>query len=214
MSDDTLPARSLGFEHERNTHWPISLRMDYLRANHADFAKMMDDNMMKMQHATGREITRESPITLREVTATNVRHLCCLDVTEPQRALVAPNAVSIAQAAYSPYAWLRGVYADEAPVGLVLLYDPSLAPATPDMAAEPDELYVWRFMIDASFQSQGFGRQAFAGIIEHAKSRPAVSRVTLSFVPSDGNAEPFYASFGFARTGEVDDGEIVMTMRW
>jgi hypothetical protein len=32
----------------------------------------------------------------------------------------------------------------------------------------------------------------------------------LSFVPNANNPEGFYARFGFARTGEEDDGELVM----
>lgn len=169
---------------------------------------------MQKQRATGRELSRESPVTLREVTETNVRVVCQLDVTDEQRNLVAPNAVSIAQAHCSPFAWFRAVYADEMPVGFIMLYDPTLAPARPNMAAAPDEIYVWRFMIDHRNQGMRFGERAFALAIEHAKSRPGIKRMSLSFVPVPGNAEPMYQRFGFARTGEVDDGEVVMAMRW
>lgn len=31
-------------------------------------------------------------------------------------------------------------------------------------------------------------------------------------VPGDGSAEPFYRSFGFGETGEVDEGERVMRL--
>lgn len=34
----------------------------------------------------------------------------------------------------------------------------------------------------------------------------------LSFVPKENNPEPFYARFGFTRTGEEDHGELVMRL--
>jgi hypothetical protein len=34
----------------------------------------------------------------------------------------------------------------------------------------------------------------------------------LSFVEGEGNPEPFYQRFGFARTGEIVEGEHVMRL--
>ena len=62
-------------------------------------------------------ITRDSTVSLREVTADTVRMICRLDVSEEQKHFVAPNAVSIAQAYFEPKAWFRAIYADETPVG-------------------------------------------------------------------------------------------------
>ena len=55
-----------------------------------------------------------STITLREITADTVREICNLATT--QRQFVAPNAISIAQAHFSEYAWFRAIYADDNPV--------------------------------------------------------------------------------------------------
>jgi diamine N-acetyltransferase len=91
-------------------------------------------------------------ITLREVTAETVSTICRLAVAEHQQQLVASNAVSIAQAYFQPKAWVRAIYADETPVGFVMLYDSSLGPQSP-----PEDYYeVWRFMIDARYQGKGF----------------------------------------------------------
>jgi diamine N-acetyltransferase len=68
-------------------------------------------------------ITHNSEVSLREVTAGTVRAICRLDVSEEQKHFVAPNAVSIAQAYFEPKAWFRAIYADDTPVGFLMLYD-------------------------------------------------------------------------------------------
>src|SRR5947209_3030079 len=64
--------------------------------------------------------SRDSAVTLREVTQENVRSICALEVGESQKNFVAPNATSIAEAHYSDKAWFRAIYADDTPVGFVL----------------------------------------------------------------------------------------------
>ena len=61
-------------------------------------------------------------VTLRTITAQTVRTIINLQVSPQQRHLVAPNAVSLAEALFHPEAWYRAVYADEDPVGFVMLY--------------------------------------------------------------------------------------------
>ncbi len=68
-------------------------------------------------------INRNSAVSLREVNAETVHVICRLDVSEEQKHFVAPNAVSIAQAYFELKAWFRAIYADETPVGFLMLYD-------------------------------------------------------------------------------------------
>lgn len=142
-------------------------------------------------------------ITLREVTAQSVRAICRLLVAPHQQGFVAPNAISIAEAYFArERAWFRAVYADETPVGFVMLSD------------EPDkpEYYLWRFMIDARYQRHGFGRRAIALLIDHVKTRPGATKLLTSCVPGEGTPIPFYAKLGFVETGEEDDGERVLRL--
>jgi diamine N-acetyltransferase len=67
-------------------------------------------------------------------------------------------------------------------------------------------------MIDQRYHGMGFGAKALELVIEHARTRTAAQRMLLSFVPAKNNPEPFYARFGFERTGEIDDGEVVMAL--
>ena len=80
-------------------------------------------------------------VSLREITADTVVTICKLSDTlvEPQKRVVAPNAISIAQAHFSEHAWFRAIYADDKPVGFIMLYD------------NPDEptYFLWRLMVAA-----------------------------------------------------------------
>jgi diamine N-acetyltransferase len=71
--------------------------------------------------------------------------------------------VSIAQAYFRPKAWFRAIYADETPVGFVMLYDSHLGAQLP----QRDYYEVWLFMIDARYQSKGFGRRAMELVIAY-----------------------------------------------
>ena len=145
-------------------------------------------------------ITRESVVSLREINGTTVRIICRLDVSEEQKHFVAPNAVSIAEAYFEPKAWFRAIYADETPVGFVMVYD------------DPDgpEYFLWRYMIDARYQKVGFGKRAMDLLIEHIRTRPGAHELKLSCHPGEDGPEPFYRKYGFALTGEWLGNEAVM----
>ena len=67
--------------------------------------------------------TTDATVSLREITAETVRMITALSVAEHQRHLVAPNAVSLAEALFAPAAWYRAIYLDEEPAGFVMLED-------------------------------------------------------------------------------------------
>jgi len=145
-------------------------------------------------------ITSDSPISLLEVTAETVSLICRLEVSEEQKHFVAPNAVSIAQAYFEPKAWFRAIYADETPVGFVMLYD------------DPDELnyFLWRYMIDARYQKLGFGKRAMDLLFEYVRTRPEARELKLSCHPGEDGPEPFYRKYGFTLTGDWMGDEAVM----
>lgn len=145
-------------------------------------------------------ISRSSTVSLREVTADTVREICRLEVSESQKGFVAANAISIAQAYFEPKAWFRAIYADETPVGFLMIYD----------NPEESEYFLWRFMIDARYQNLGFGKKAMDLLAEHVKTRPNAQTLTLSCHPGEDGPEPFYRKYGFTRTGEFLGDEAVM----
>jgi diamine N-acetyltransferase len=146
-------------------------------------------------------------VSLREVTAQTVRAVCKLVADPP--GYVAPNSVSIAQAHFHPEAWFRAVYADDTPVGFVMLEDSALLPQTP---AE-HSVFLWRFMIDAPLKGKGYGRAALRLVIDDLRQRyPALKSFGTSCVPGPHCPRPFYESLGFVFSGEVVDGEEVLVL--
>jgi diamine N-acetyltransferase len=147
-------------------------------------------------------------ISLREINADTVRDITSLSVAPAQQRFVATNAVSLAQALFSPEAWYRAIYADETPAGFVMLYDESLRPAPPPQP----QIAVWRFMVDTQFQRTGVGAAALEQVIAHVRRKGLFSSLLVSYVPGDGCPEDFYLRAGFKHTGRIDDGEIVLEL--
>lgn len=146
--------------------------------------------------------TKDSVVSLREVTKENLDDVLTLKVKPDQQNFVASNAVSIAEAHFEPKAWFRAIYADEAAVGFVMLYDDP----------QTGEYFLWRFMIDARYQGLHFGERAIQLLVDYVRTRPEATELLLSYVPAEGSPQPFYSRLGFVDTGEVSDGENVMRL--
>ena len=144
----------------------------------------------------------EATVSLREVTQETVNSILNLRVTKEQEQFVASNAVSIAEAHFSEDAWFRAIYADETPIGFLMLSD------------QPDkgEYFLWRFMVDAQHQGKGYGRRTLELLIDHVKTRPSAKELFLSHVPGTGSPENFYCKLGFEHTGEQAGEELVMKL--
>jgi histidinol dehydrogenase len=146
-------------------------------------------------------------LEVRPVTSDDVIPLVKIRTTPEQEKFVAPNAVSLAQAAYKPPGRPFGLWSKGEPVGFMLLWD---ARRDPDPAEVADQLYIWRLMIDARHQGQGHGRAAMRWVIDEAR-RMGVASVGLSHVP-ENPVGAFYEKFGFRYTGKVNEGEHEMVL--
>jgi diamine N-acetyltransferase len=147
------------------------------------------------------EIKSGAVVSLRQVTAETVIQVCKLSDTLPaaQQKMVAPNAVSIAEAHFNDKAWFRAIYAGETLVGFIMLYDDP----------QESEYFLWRLMIAAPYQGMGFGKRALELLVEYVRSRPGARALYTSYVPVVDGQEGFYRKLGFEPTGEIDDGELV-----
>jgi diamine N-acetyltransferase len=142
-------------------------------------------------------------VELRPITAENFQAVIKLEVLPEQSDFVAPNVRGIAETHIYPHAEPRAVYAGGEPVGFVLFH-----PIEPDKPAEGH--CIVRLMIAHQFQGKGLGRQALEEAVAWIRRERGVDRVRLSVVPSNTKARALYRSAGFAETGELDDGELVM----
>ena len=146
---------------------------------------------------------REAAVSLREITKETLRPFLNMNVSEAQKEMVAPNAVSIAQAHFEEKAWFRGIYADETPVGFIMLFD------------NPEEpvYFLWRLMVAEDYQGLGYGRKAVAHLVQYVKTRPNATELKVSHVKEvPGNPGPFYKKLGFEYTGEEKGGELMMRL--
>ena len=150
-------------------------------------------------------------IALRPVDSSNYREIIELSVGPDQERFVASNLQSLADA----YVWREAaepfaIYDDDEPVGFVLLFP--LGEGDDDSVPAPDTVrgsILVRLMIDGRFQGRGYGRAAVEAIVELVRSR-GLRTIRLSVVPENEQALEFYRRNGFAATGEVEGGEVVM----
>ncbi|MEO1680952.1 MAG: GNAT family N-acetyltransferase [Pseudomonadota bacterium] len=141
----------------------------------------------------------------RDVTRDHLRTLFRLKVKPEQDGQVAPNAITLAQAAYEPGGYVWGLWDGDAPVGLMAMIHPLESPDTSEDLR--DAAYVWRLMIDAAHQGAGHGRAALREVALQAQAW-GMPRVALSAVETELGAIPFYERFGFVRTGRIVHGEV------
>lgn len=160
---------------------------------------------------THKNALHDATVSLAPITADNLLAVMKLTPGAIGERMVATNAVSLAQAAYSANAVPRAIMAGDAIVGFLMLYDPTLDPALAAKdEAHADRVDLWRFMIDFQQQGKGYGKAAIVQAAHYAATRPGITHMRLSYVPREGNPAPFYQRIGFAETGEKDGIEIVM----
>ena len=139
------------------------------------------------------------------MTPENFQSVLNLKVASDQQGLIATNDRSIAEAHFSDQAWYRAIYAEETPVGFVMLADETVGRRENPLCCS-----LWRFMIDARYQRMGFGISALALVVEHVRSHPQATMLTTSYVAGNRGAENFYLKFGFRphpgpnTTGEIE----------
>ena len=152
--------------------------------------------------------SRDVKVEFREITRNTVRAICDLKVSKEQEQFVAPNSVSIAEAYFSSEAWFRAVYADDTPIGFVML-----AEVPREERARLGMIFLWRFMIDEKFQGRGYGRKTLELVIQHLKEESIANALYTSYREGKGSPKGFYKKMGFKETGEkLRNGEPIMKL--
>jgi diamine N-acetyltransferase len=146
-------------------------------------------------------VNKNSTVTLREVTKENLWNIFALEVAPEQSRYVATNEMSIAQAYFDrEIAWFRAIYADETPVGFLMLSDD----------ANEQRYFLWRLMIDARYQKLGFAKRALELLFDYVRTRPGAKEILVSYRPGDAGPQGFYEKLGFVPTGEMLGDEVVL----
>ena len=147
-------------------------------------------------------------ITFREITEDNRQAVLALSLAPGQDRFVSSVADSLAEADANPHGnpWFRAVYADERPVGFVML--------SWDVEPQPPEIngpwFLWKLIIDHRHQGKGYGREVVRQIAELVRGQGATELLT-SHVPGEGGPAGFYARLGFVPRGDLDpEGEVLL----
>jgi len=172
-------------------------------------AKEKLESRLANNHASSMPLSCK--VALQQITSDTLRSVLKLNPGAVGERMVATNAWSIAQGAYSVNAVPRAIMAGDVPVGFIMIYDATIDPA---LALQDEVLAgsvaIWRLMIDFQQQGKGYGEAAILEAARYAATRPGVTQIRLSYVPVEGNPSPFYKKLGFVETGEKDGVEIVM----
>ena len=149
-------------------------------------------------------------VTLREITADNRDAVLALHTSPEQERFVSTVAGSLDEAAAHPEGkpWYRAVYADEEPVGFVML--------SWDVEPDPPRLngpwFLWKLLIDARHQGRGYGREAVRQVVELVREQGGTELLT-SHVPGEGGPQGFYTRLGFVPRGDLDpSGEVILRL--
>ncbi|MEO4053904.1 GNAT family N-acetyltransferase [Solibacillus sp. CAU 1738] len=156
-------------------------------------------------------------ITLRKITLENRRAIFNLEVSEEQRRFVASNLSSVAScyvlATNGGHPFPFAIYADEQPVGFVMLTYGNTGYELPSIA--DDSYCILRLMIDKQYQNRGYGREAMKKILEFIRTFPAgpASYCWIPYGTENISAKKLYESFGFRDNGEICDNEPITVLQ-
>lgn len=139
-------------------------------------------------------------ITLREVTSANWAECAKLTVKEDQTRFVASNVWSLAQSNFFPGCIPMAIYADEVMVGF-LMYE------LKDQICD-----LFRLMIDGRYQQRGYGRAALREFIGTMKEGSRCRTIEICYLPDNDTGGGLYRSLGFADTGRIEEGEIIVAL--
>lgn len=142
-------------------------------------------------------------VTLRPITRDNLWAVVDLKLHPGQENLIEDNVASIANAYVEPTFVPLAVYAGDDLVGFAMY---GQHPTT-------GAWWVIRIMIDRDHQGKGLGRAAMEALIETMAERVGCEEVVSSTLPSNAAMAGLFASLGFRPTGEIEDGEPLVSLR-
>jgi len=174
-SDETITKRSLNAIKKmgRNTSM-------FLRKEEIDYSRMT--------------------VKLEDITHKNFLAYCNLKVAPHQKEFVAENVLSMAEANFSKSAWLKGIVADNTPVGFIML----------SKNVSQQKYILWRFMVDEHWQNRGIGRKAFDLLLKEVAVFQGAYELRASYVPGKGAPKEFFVKMKFVHTGQKIGEEVCL----
>lgn len=138
-------------------------------------------------------------VELRPITRDNWVACADLPLLPSQQEFLAPNVYSIAELNFEPHYTPRAIYANGQLVGF-LMYCPENDPPDPTL------FWLFRFMVAASHQGNGYGASALRLAVMEMKAAGA-TRIRTMHKPTNSSASQLYKKHGFIEVGVLDDGD-------
>lgn len=149
-------------------------------------------------------------ITVCEVTDENRDAVFALRVAPDQERFVGTVASALIDAGEIPEGkpWYRAVYADDQPVGFVML--------SWNVTPEPPRIigpwFLWKLLVASGTKVAATAGRRSGFAAEIVRDNGGAGLLTRC-VPGDAGPEPFYRHIGFSATGELDEnGEIILAL--
>jgi diamine N-acetyltransferase len=94
-------------------------------------------------------------------------------------------------------------------VGFAMISDGIPEPIDDDLVGP---YFLWRLLIDESFQGKGYGAATIDAIAAYLETRPGADVLYTSCADGDGSPRGFYLRYGFTDTGRVMWEENVLAL--
>ncbi|MBD7984978.1 GNAT family N-acetyltransferase [Sporosarcina sp. Sa2YVA2] len=132
---------------------------------------------------------------IREVTAANWMAIASLSVNDNQKDFIESNSFSLAQSKFEPEWKSVGLYDGNLLVGY----------AMHGIDMSNGDVWLDRFMIDSTYQGQGYASRFLPILLVHMTDLYACDKIFLSISPDNLGAQRLYEKFGFKLNGDIDN---------
>ncbi|MBY0097944.1 GNAT family N-acetyltransferase [Mesobacillus maritimus] len=132
-------------------------------------------------------------VKIVELNEDNWYECCLLEVSSEQTKYIESNAISIAQSKFEPSLKPYAIYAGEKVVGF-LMYN--------SVQEELDGYWIYRIMVDKSFQGKGIAKAATTIMLAEMAKLPQAEKIIVGYHPDNKAAHHLYASLGFIDKGD------------
>ena len=108
-----------------------------------------------------------------------------------------------------PHPWAVVDAASGAVVGFAMISDNIPQPMDDDLVGP---YFLWKLLIDESFQGRGYGAATIDAVADYLRTRPGADVLYTSCADGPGSPRGFYLRYGFTDTGRTMWGENVLAL--
>ena len=134
-------------------------------------------------------------VELKEITKDNFEEILNLKISKQQEGFVSSVAYSLAQAWVYKTAFPFAIYADNNPVGFIMM----------GYYEARKQYTLWKFLIDKHYQNKGYGRNALQLAMNYLIETVGAKEIFTGVALGNETAKHLYGSVGFKTTGIIEN---------